>query len=200
MRKLATILFAIALAGAASGAVRHNARWREYRRSAIGRKAVGGSLARAAVNHLRRSPREWGTGPGGFAKRAVSALGQHVVKQSIQAGVAALHHENLRYRRSNLRGTWPRMKYAAKSTFVVPRTNRRGKTVALGRISGAMGAGMISRVWQPASAAGLGAGVASGGISLGAGVGMNMAREFWPRKQARTHTVSRRTRLVRTHR
>jgi hypothetical protein len=109
-------------------------------------------------------------------------------------GVAAAHHENLHYQRSNLQGKWPRVKYAVKSTFIVPKTNRPGKkTFALGRVSGNLGAGLISRAWQPASAAGLGAGLASGGIGLGADVGVNVAREFWPQKKKRrvAHRASR---------
>jgi hypothetical protein len=108
-----------------------------------------------------------------------------VVKTTVQAGVGALHHEDLRYHPSNLHGTGPRLKYAVTSTFWVPRSNRRGHTVALGRLSGNMGAGMVSRLWQPASTAGLGAGVASGGIGIGADVGANVAREFWPRHRHR---------------
>ena len=133
------------------------------------------------MNHLRNSPREWGRGPAGFGKRFASGLGHHVVKFGIESGVGAIHHENLHYRRSNLHGTMPRLKYAVKSTFWVPRTNRSGHTVALGRISGNMGAGIVSRAWQPASTAGVGAGLASGGIGLGADVGYHVAREFWPR-------------------
>lgn len=74
----------------------------------------------------------------------------------------------------------PRVKYAVKSTFIVRRTNKPGKTVALGRVSGNMGAGMLSRAWMPAAS--VGGGVASGGIGLGADVGANVAREFWPQK------------------
>jgi hypothetical protein len=80
-----------------------------------------------------------------------------------------------------------------KSTFIVPRTNRPGKTVALSRVSGNLGAGVISRAWQPASSAGIGAGLATGGIGLGAEVGANMAREFWPKKNRQPKTVRRRT-------
>ena len=83
------------------------------------------------------------------------------------------------------------MGYAVKHTFIVPKTNKRGKkTVALGRISGNMGAGMISQAWAPAAS--VGAGVASGGIGLGADVGVNMAREFWPRKHKRQIRRARR--------
>ena len=173
---------AVLLASLANGA---GERAREYRRSAVGKKAFANSAAHAVINQARNSPHEWGSGPVGLAKRFGSALGQHVAKETIQLGVATAHHENLRYQPSNLQGTWPRVKYAVKSTFVVPRTNKPGKTVALGRISGNLGAGIVSRIWQPASSAGLGAGIASGGIGIGADVGVNVAREFWPRKKHR---------------
>ena len=156
---------------------------REYRRSLYGARAIGGSAAGAAIGQLRNSPHEWGGGASGFAKRFASRLGQHAVKETIALGVGAWHHEDPHYYRSNLHGTLPRMKYALIGTFIVRRTNKPGKTIALGRISRQYEApAIISRVWQPASAAGLGAGLASGGIGLGADVGMNMAREFWPRK------------------
>lgn len=164
-------------------------RLREYRHNLYGPRAIGGSAAAAAAGQVRNSPHEWGAGPAGFAKRFASHLGQHAIKETIQLGVGTLHHEDLHYHRSNLHGTLPRMKYALVSTFIVPRTNRQGKTIALGRISGNLGAGVISRAWQPASAAGLGAGLASGGIGLGAEVGVNMAREFWPHRHERVRKL-----------
>jgi hypothetical protein len=157
---------------------------RQYKNAMINKEAGVRAAGHAAIGTLTNSPHEWGRGPIGFAKRAGSGLGQHAVKGTIQLGVGAWHHENLHYQRSNLQGNWPRLKYAVKSTFIVPRTgNRKGKTVALGRVAGNMGGGLVSRVWQPASTAGVGAGLASGGIGLGADVGMNVAREFWPQKR-----------------
>ena len=156
---------------------------REYRRGLVSKRALAGAGASSAVSTARNSPHEWGRGAGGVVKRFGSSLGQHAVKHSIEFGVSAWRHENLRYRRSDKHGTWPRVGYAVKHTFIVPRTNRSGKTLAVSRVSGNMGAGMISRLWQPASAASLGSGLATGGIGLGADVGLNVAREFWPEKK-----------------
>jgi hypothetical protein len=178
------ILPIVALSAMAAGAATAG-KAEEYRRSVAGGRAIAGSAAGAGIGQLRNHPHEWGQGVAGFAKRFGSSLGTHVVKGTIQMGVAAAHHENLHYQRSDLQGFWPRTGYAVKSTFIVPRTNRPGKTVALGRVSGNFGAGMISRAWQPASSAGLGAGLATGGIGLGADVGLNVVREFWPRKHAK---------------
>lgn len=180
MRTLIRVAVLLLLVVSAAAITRQEAR--HYRRQVLGRRAIAGAGAHAAIGTARHVPHEW-SGPAGFAERFGSSLGQHVVKGTIEMGVGAWHHENLHYQRSNLHGTLPRMEYAVKSTFIVPKTNRPGhKTVALGRVSGNLGAGLISRAWQPASTAGVGAGLASGGIGLGADVGVNMAREFWPRK------------------
>jgi hypothetical protein len=194
MRKLLTLVYAgILIAAMAVAAVERptvRSRAGEYRRQVLNKRSVASAAGHAALNQARNSPHEWGQGAGGFAKRFGSSLGQHVVKGVIQKGVGDALHENLHYQRSNLQGKWPRVKYAVKSTFIVPKTKGRGKTVAIGRVSGNLGAGLISRAWQPASAAGVGAGLASGGIGIGADVGVNVAREFWPQKK----TIARRAR------
>lgn len=156
---------------------------RDYRHRLIRKRSLALSAASSAINQARNVPHEWGQGWSGYAKRFGSALGEHAVKSTIEFGVATLHHEDPRYYRSNLQGTWPRLKYAVRTTFIVPRTNKPGKTVALSRFSGDFGAGLISRLWQPASTASIGGGIASGGILLGADVGFHVAEEFWPRKK-----------------
>ena len=176
---LAALMCASVLGPAVCGAADRNRR--PIVRRLVNRESLARSGASAAWGQIRNVPHEWGQGPAGFGRRFASALGRHVVKFTIQNSVAAFHHEDLRYHPSQLHGTWPRLRYAVASTFVVPRTNGEGRTVALGRISGNMGAGLISRLWQPASTAGLSAGIASGGIAIGADVGINVAREFWPR-------------------
>ena|SRR5579883_287603 len=186
-------LLLLLIVGAAAAITREQAK--SYRRRVLDKQVVAGAGAHAVIGTARNVPHEWGRGPVGFTERVGSSLGQHIVKGTIGMGVGAWHHENLHYERSNLHGTLPRMEYAVKSTFIVPKTNRPGhKTVALGRVSGNLGAGLISRAWQPATSAGVGAGLASGGIGLGADVGVNMAREFWPRKHkgvSREHNVHR---------
>jgi hypothetical protein len=189
MRTLLKVLLLLLIATSSLGVTTRQAS--NYRKKVINGRSVAGSVAGAGIGQLRNHPHEWGQGVGGFAKRVGSSFGTHVVNGTIQMGVAAAHHENLRYQRSNRQGFWPRTKYAVKSTFIVPRTNRTGKTVALSRVSGNLGAGMISRAWQPASSAGLGAGLATGGIGLGAEVGVNMAREFWPKKKAKKAAIVR---------
>jgi hypothetical protein len=160
---------------------------RTFSPGAVARAGVG-----AAVGQARNSPREWGQGAAGFGKRWSSAFGSHVVKNSIQFPVASLRHEALGYQPSHKHGFGPRLGYALESTVITHRTNTGRRTIAAGEISGAVGSGLISRLWQPARLHTLASGFSSAGITLGADAGLNVAREFWPRHSpARSHAAVR---------
>lgn len=158
----------------------------EYVKNTFGKGALGPVLGGAAVRQVRNSPHQWGRGAGGFGERVGSSFGTNVIKHTIEYPIAAVRHEDLHYHRSNERGFGRRLRHALVSTIVTRKTTTGKRTVASGRISGAVGAGMVSSAWQPAgfSAAG---GAASGGIALGATAGANVAREFWPRHKKRSH-------------
>ena len=179
-------IFLAGLAPAAEAPGKHRAAHpyrRQYVKDTFGKVPLAGVGARAAINHARNSPKQWGGGPAGFGKRLASGMGTHVVKNTIQFGVAAARHEDLQYHRSNEKKFGPRMRHALVSTVVTRKTTTGKKTVAAGRISGALGTGLISRAWQPAAMRTVGGGLATGGITLGASAGANVAREFWPRKK-----------------
>src|SRR5260370_601244 len=123
---------------------------------------------------------EWGCGPSGVGKRLGSGMGKHLVKSSVQFGVAALRHEDLKYYRSEKQGFSPRMKHALLSTVVARKTTNGRPTMATGRVSGAVAGGFVSRLWQPARLRTVSSGLATSGIALGADAGANAVREFWP--------------------
>lgn len=73
------------------------------------------------------------------------------------------------------------MKYALMGVVVTHKTDgNHRRTVNAGEISGAVGSGLISRLWQPASTRAVAAGFASAGITMGVDAGQNVVREFWP--------------------
>ncbi len=152
----------------------------QYVKHTFSKQAAIHTGASAGVQHLRNSPHEWGQGIGGFGKRVASGFGQHVIKNSIQYPVAAIRHEELGYRPSGKKGFGPRLGYALSSTVVTHKTTNGKKTVAAGRISGAVGSGFISRAWQPARLHTVSSGAASAGVMLGVDAGNNVVREFWP--------------------
>ena len=152
----------------------------KYVKDTFGKRAAVRTGASAGIQQLRNSPHEWGRGGSGFGKRVGSAFGQHIIKNSIQYPIAAIRHEELGYRPSGKKGFGPRLGYALTSTVITHKTTTGKKTVAAGRISGAMGSGFISRAWQPARLHTFSSGAASGGIMLGVDAGNNVVREFWP--------------------
>jgi len=158
----------------------HKPTRRNYVRHTFGAPAIGKSAAGAGIQQLRHSPKEWGQGAGGFAKRLGSGFGTHVVNNTIHYGVSSWRHEEVGYRPSDKTGFGPRMKYALMSTVVTRKTTSGKKTVATGELSGAFGSGMISRAWQPASTCTVASGAATGGVILGVDAGTHVIKEFWP--------------------
>ena len=126
MRTLALIVV-LALGGDGSAAVRPTSS--EYKSKTYGRRAVIHTGSSGVVAHLRNTPHEWGRGGAGLAKRVGSSLGTHVVKNTIQYGVAGLRHEDLRYHRSGKHSFGPRMGAALKSTVITRKTTTGKKTL-----------------------------------------------------------------------
>src|SRR5436190_1218802 len=140
MRTLTSVSAAVFLLAVMSSAqVGQAERLKYYENALIGKGTLASSFAGAALGEIRNSPSEYGRTTGGFAKRWGSRLAQNGVKQTISFGVSAWHHEDLRYKRSDLQGFFPRVLYAVKRTFIVPHSDRESSTLALGRISGAFG-------------------------------------------------------------
>jgi hypothetical protein len=186
--RLAAITFLVILAGSARGAEpagEHPYR-QAYKKQTFGPKAVVMTGVRATFGEITGAPKGWGRGVDGFGKRVASGFATHVVKNTIEYPIAAARHEDLRYHRSTDTRFGPRLEHALVSTVITTKTTTGKRTVATGEISGAVGSGLISRLWQPAAARGLGAGFGSAGITLGAQAGVNVVQEFWPRHNKKT--------------
>ena len=94
--------------------------------------------------------------------------------------MAHWRHEEIHYQPSNKQGFGPRLTYALESTVITRKTTTGDRTLAAGEIAGALGSGMLSRLWQPASTRTIAAGFGSAGVSIGADAGYRVLREFWP--------------------
>jgi hypothetical protein len=156
---------------------------RDFRNKLIWKGPLIKTTFSALFNEARNSPHEWERGADGFGKRVASSFGQRAIKATVELGVSYWTHENLHYKRMGQGGFWPRVKHAAVSTYWVERDNGvGGQTLAVGRITGAFAAGMISRAWMPSRVATFGAGMESFGGTIGLDVGLNLFKEFWPRR------------------
>lgn len=126
------------------------------------------------------TPSEWGQGAAGYGRRFASSFGKHIVSNIIRYPVAHFRHEELVYHPSGKHGFGARLKYAMLSTFITHKTTTCAKTIYTAELSGAVGSGLISRLWQPASTRTIAAGFSSAGTSLAVDMGIRVLREFWP--------------------
>ncbi|MBI4463332.1 MAG: hypothetical protein HY647_01390 [Acidobacteria bacterium] len=150
-----------------------------YLKETYGPSAFLGSAASAAINQGRDQPSAWGQGMEGYGRRFGSSFAQRGVQNSIQFAVGALRGEDPRYFPSRRSGAGPRIANALSQIWGV-QTDSGSKTLAIGRLSGAFGGGLISRAWQPAGHDGFRDGLESAGIQLGLDAAWNVFHEFWP--------------------
>jgi hypothetical protein len=159
---------------------------KHWKHATVGKGALGGVAARAGVAQVRRSPKKWGGGAGGFGKRLGAGMATHAVATTVEHAVAARLHEDLHYHRSTKKGFAPRLGHALTSTVVTSNTKTGKRTPAIGRISGHAAAGAVAQGLI------VGAGGAStAGLGLAADAGANVVREFVPRRHHRRRPVHR---------
>jgi hypothetical protein len=140
---------------------------------------IGPALT-AAVNQARNQPPGFYQGAEGYADRYGSAFGRDVIARTIIFGFAAVDGEDPRYFRSQSRSVWGRTKHAVVSSFVSPTASGR-QIPTFSHFAGAYGAAFIANAWYPDKQANTPDALRRGSLSLAAGVGLNLLREFVPR-------------------
>jgi hypothetical protein len=150
---------------------------------AFGPKTFARAGASAVLVEVTNSPEEWGRGVDGLGIRFASAYGKHLIGTSVQFSVSTLRHEDLHYFPSTDRTFAGRMKHALVSTVVARNALDGSSMMAAGRVSCAFASGFGSRVWMPERYHTFASGMNSAGVSLGLDAGMNVFREFWPKRR-----------------
>jgi hypothetical protein len=150
------------------------------------REAVIRAAASAGIAQAGGTPKEWGGGAEGFGFRIGSAFAQHVIRDTVQYGIAATLHEDNRYFVSGETGFLRRTKYALKSTLLA-RQDNGNQSFSFSRIGGAASSAFISRAWQPNSKTTAGDGAVVFGFAMMSDIGFNVFREFWPDMKRRFH-------------
>jgi hypothetical protein len=154
-------------------------KFRFYLKGTFGVTNIFRSVASAGINQAQDHPTEWGQGMRGYGHRLGAKFAQHSIKRTIQFGVGAALEEDPRTYSSGRIGLWPRTVYAVTTTFVTPMDDGRSRP-AIGRLTGAFAAGMISRSWYPERERDVSHGLRAGAISIAQDAGFRLLREFWP--------------------
>ena len=154
-------------------------RLKDYLHATLGPKALLASGASAGIGHARNDPSAWEQEMAGYGRRYGASFGKRIVDHSIRLAVESALGEDSRYFPSPGKGTWSRIRYAVRNTLVA-RTENGKETVAVGRLAGTFGGGLVSRTWHPEGHDTFVKGLRSGGISFSFEIATNVFREFWP--------------------
>ena len=111
-------------------------------------RAILGASYAAGIAQWRHTPREWGNGISGYARRDAAAYGGGVVRRTAEFGFGALLREDPRFERSTRDGFIPRTEDVLRSSVTV-RTDDGGHRLAWSRAAAAIVTGFAVNSWEP---------------------------------------------------
>jgi hypothetical protein len=154
-------------------------RLKAFEDDTIGAFTIFKEAAVAGVSQGIDLPHEWGQGVGGYGERFASDLAFNGVHQTIAYGAATIFHEDNRYFASGKTTAAGRTIHAMLSPFETHHQDGRA-SFSYSNVLGVVGAGFLSRAWEPESEQG-GTHVArSIGYSFLGAAAYNTFREFVP--------------------
>lgn len=133
----------------------------------------------AGFEQIEHTPKEWGGGMEGYAKRYASTFGAAIFEETTSFGLEAALHEDPRYFPLDGPSKKARLWSVLRQTFTT-RTDSGATTFAYGRIGSELATGQVTRVWMPGSNNSALDGLRTTGISLGVDAALNMLYEFVP--------------------
>jgi hypothetical protein len=134
------------------------------------------------------SPKQWGGGFKGYGRRVASRIGSGVLQGSIQAGLAAALHQDVRYIASGQKGFKQRVRHAVIYSFLT--YNSHGHpTLNIANLTGYYASTAISTTWLPGSRSVAGYTFSNGSEQVALSIPINILQEFWPEVR---HKVFRR--------
>jgi hypothetical protein len=142
--------------------------------------AYFGPFAAALVlDQATDSPSQWGGGFKGYGKRVASRTGAGIVQGTVQAPLAAVLHEDVRYIVSKEHGVKRRTWHAVVYSFAT--YNNHGQpTVNIANIISYYAASAASACWLPGYYNIGRYALIDGSETLGLSVPVNILQEFWP--------------------
>jgi hypothetical protein len=150
-----------------------------YKADAIGAFTIFKEAAAAAVSQGIGIPHEWGHGAGGYGERFASDLAFNGLHQTIAYGAATVFHEDNRYFASGKTTAAGRTIHAMLSPFETHHQDGRA-SFSYSNVVGVVGAGFLSRAWEPPSEQDRAHVARSIGYSFLGAAAFNTFREFVP--------------------
>lgn len=134
-------------------------------------------LAYGLLDQVRHQPPEWGTGWGGYERRAASDVGEFLIQESTTEALAAALHRPLDYAPCPCAGTPGRIRWALLGAVTDPMPDG-SHPIAVPRIVGDYAGSFAQTAWLPARGNRLRSALLNGTTSLLIGAGINLFQEF----------------------
>jgi hypothetical protein len=156
-------------------------RWQLYwRQNYWSGGAYSGPLFQALVlDQATGSPSQWGGGFRGYGLRAASRIATGVVQGTLQASVAAILHEDVRYISSAPTGFKRRALHAIGYSFVTYSDQGR-ITLNFANLTSVYATTAISTAWLPGRFKVGTYALTNGTAQIGLSAPINLMQEFWP--------------------
>ncbi len=145
----------------------------------FGLRGFLGAAVGASIGLAHNSPKEWGEGAEGFAKRFGSGFGANISRQTFAFALENALREDSRYFPSEDRTFKKRAWNSVKQVFWT-KTDSGGSSFAYARVGSAFGASQLTNAWQPSSTGSFNDGLKRMGIMFGGDFGYNLMQEFFP--------------------
>ncbi len=144
------------------------------------------SGAFAGISQIENSNPSFGQGLKGYAKRYAAGYGDQMIGNMMAEGVfPSLLHEDLRYFRLGVGGTWKRSRYAL-TRILVTRTDSGNARFNFSEVVGNCAATAISNAYNP-DTRDASENLEKLGMQLGTDAISNVLKEFWPDVKRRLH-------------
>jgi hypothetical protein len=140
---------------------------------------VGPVFTALVLDQATNSPSEWGGGWAGFGRRLGSRTAMAITQGTIQAGLATVLDEDVRYIASGDTGFGRRILHAVKFSFLT--FNSQGHTrLNIANLSSIYATTAISTTWVPISGNKGKYVLTNGSSQIALTIPINIVQEFWP--------------------
>jgi len=148
----------------------------------------GPAFSALVLDQATDSPPQWGDGFAGFGRRLASRTGSAILQGTVQAPLAVILHEDVRYISSKDHGGKRRLWHAVAYSFLTF-DDRGHPTPNIANLAGYYASTAISTVWTPGKYSVARYTLGHGTEQIGLSVPVNLLQEFWPEI---THKILRR--------
>lgn len=153
----------------------------KYVWSTLGPEGVFRAALKSGLDQWRESPPEWGTGGTGYAKRWASNYAESAIGNTAKYTVARIFHHDPSFTVCECSGFARRLRHAVTSPFMARKQDGKRVLSAASLAGFLTGRVVSSSTWYPAPHGTLD-GLKDGGVSLLSTIGMDVVKEFRPRR------------------